>query len=140
MSAARLRPLLALRRLRQLELDEARRVLAEALAHEAALTRRDADLARDVADARAVTGAYDPEAFNAFLARIRAERELIAEAACAAAARVESARGGLASRRVAEAAADDALARAHEILTAEMMRRDQLMLEDVARALRRRAD
>jgi hypothetical protein len=53
---------------------------------------------------------------------------------------VEAGRTELASRRVAETAAEDALAEVVSAAAAEVARRDQLTLEDVSRALARAAD
>lgn len=132
------RALSALVRLRHIETDLARRDLADRLAEEAALLDRDTALAREVEAARTVTGAYDQQAFAAFLARVRGERERLAVALREVSARVRAARADLAARRMAETSAGDALAEARAGEAAEEARRDQATLEDVARALRRR--
>jgi len=132
------RALKALTRLRHIETDEARRALAETLAEETALLDRDATLAAAAIAARTVAGEYDRDSFAAFLARVRTERETLAAALRATEARTAAARMALGSRRMAETTAAEALDRTVLERKAETARRDQLTLEDVARALRRR--
>jgi hypothetical protein len=140
MSDPTFRALNALRRLRRVETDEARRVLGEALTRETALARRNAAMRDELDAARLMTGDFDREAFSAWLGRTRAERMQVADALKEAEAGTASARAILANRRVAETSAEEALAHAVKALDAEVARRDQLMLEDVARALRRAAE
>jgi hypothetical protein len=68
-----------------------------------------------------------------------AERAHLAEAIRSAEARTAAGRTELASRRVAETSAEDALAEVVSAEAAEASRRDQLTLEDVSRALARAA-
>jgi hypothetical protein len=132
--------LTALRRLRQVETDDARRDLGEALARETALAAQDEAMRGELEAARQLPGEFDRDAFSAWWARMRSEREKLADAVRQAEIRTAATRTVLANRRVAETAAEDALTRevsAREVTTA---RRDQTMLEDVARALKRAAD
>jgi hypothetical protein len=138
MADAGLRTLIALRRLRHVETDEARGVLARALAEETTLAARDVAIGSALRDARAVSGDFDREGLAAFLGRMRDERVLLAEAMRQSEVRTVAARAMLANRRVAETVAEGALNRARSVLEAEAARRDQVMLEDVARASRRR--
>jgi hypothetical protein len=140
MPGPELRTLTALRRLRQVETDDARRDLGEALARETALAAQDEAMRGELEAARQVPGEFDRDAFSAWWARMRSEREKLADAVRQAEIRTAATRTVLANRRVAETAAEDALTRevsAREVTTA---RRDQTMLEDVARALKRAAD
>ena len=123
-----------------METDKARRVLGEALAQEAALAQRDAAMRDELDTARRMTGDFDREAFSAWLARTRMERTHVADALKDAEASAAAARMVLANRRVAETSAEEALAHAVTARDAEVARRDQLMLEDVARALKRAAE
>jgi hypothetical protein len=132
--------LTALRRLRRVETDAARRALGEAVTQEAALAAREAELERESREARQIHGDFDREAFTAWLGRIRAERAQIAVAARDAATHVASARTILAQRRVAETSAEQALSTALAAKAAMTAHREQVMLEDVARALKRSAD
>lgn len=129
--------LTALRRLRHAETDAARRDLAEALRREAALAARDGDLARQLAEARQMSGDFDREAFAAWFSQLRAERVRLADAAREAASSTETARARLAQRRLAETTAEQALAGALAAQQAAAAQREQVMLEDVARALQR---
>lgn len=131
--------LTALYRVRRVETDEARRDLGEALAQETALAARDETMRCELEAARQVSGEFDREAFSAWWGRMRIERTRLTDAMRTAEARTAAAQTMLANRRVAETAAKDALARevtAHEVTVA---RREQGMLEDVARALTRAA-
>jgi hypothetical protein len=129
--------LTALRRLRRVETDAARRDLGEALAQETALATRDDALRRDLDAARQISGDFDREVFVAWFGRMLAERARLADAIRDAEARTAAARTVLAHRRVAETAAEEALAEALAAKQAAVAHREQLMLEDVARALRR---
>jgi hypothetical protein len=140
MPAPNFRALTSLRRLRRLETDEARRALGEALAQEAALAERDAAMRDELDTARRMTGDFDREAFSAWLARASAERIRVVDALRTAEADAAAARTVLANRRVAETSAEEALGHAVTVRDAEVARRDQLMLEDVARALKRAAE
>ncbi len=131
-----LRSLSALRRLRHVETDAARRDLGLAMSEEAALAAREAALGRELDAARRVMGEFDREAFAAWFSRTRAERERLAGELRAAAARAAEARSLLANRRVAETAAEEALERAEALKQAAVAHREQLMLEDVARTLK----
>ncbi len=139
MAEPRLRVLTALRRLRRVETDTARRELGEALAQEAGLAERDSAIEREVGAARQFTGDFDRQAFFAWWERMRTERARLANAIRVAAARTEAARATLARRRVAETAAEEALTRELNALAADDARREQIVLEDVARGLRRAA-
>jgi hypothetical protein len=127
--------LTALCRVRRVETEQARRDLGVALAQETALAARDEAMRCELETARRVLGEFDREAFSAWWERMRIERARLADAMLTAEARAAAARIVLANRRVAETAAKDALARevtAHDLTVA---RREQGMLEDVARAL-----
>jgi hypothetical protein len=139
MAQSELRALTVLRRLRRVETDAARRDLGEALAREVGLAEREAAIAREVGEESRISGDFDRQTFFAWLGRMRIERAGLADALRDAEVRTAAARATLAYRRVAETAAGHALAReitAREVASA---RRDQLMLEDVARALKRAA-
>lgn len=140
MSESELSTLSALRRLRRVETDTARRALGEAVTQEAALSARDAALAQDLGEARQLTGDFDREAFAAWFIRMRAERALLGAAMREAEARTAAGRADLAQRRLAETAAEEALARAVATRDAAVAAREQVMLEDVSRALRRAAE
>jgi hypothetical protein len=75
----------------------------------------------------------------AWFGRMQAERARLADAMREAAAHTATARTTLANRRVAETAAEEALTRALAVQEAAAERREQVVLEDVARALKRRA-
>ena len=139
MTTRAIHALTALCRLRRIETDTARRALAGALAWETKLTDQEQAIAREVSEARRVTGEYDRDGFAAWLARMRGERARLAAESEAAQTRTVRSRAALAQGRVAEQAAGEALARAHAAWAMEMARRDQVMLEDVARAISRRA-
>src|SRR5271156_2997759 len=66
-----LRTLTALRRLRRVETDEARRDLGVALAQETALAARDEAMRGELEAARQVSGDFDRDAFSAWWARMR---------------------------------------------------------------------
>jgi hypothetical protein len=140
MAESNLRALTALRRLRKIETDAARGDLAQTLAAEVALAARDAAVAAEVETARLFTGDFDRQSFFHWLERMRTERTRLAESLLAAEAGTAAARAALAGRRVAETAAEQALDRAALAKAAEAARRDQVMLEDVARTLKRAAD
>jgi hypothetical protein len=129
--------LTALRRLRRVETDAARRHLGEALARETALVARDDALRRELDEARGISGDFDREAFVAWFGRMLAERARLADRVRDAEAHAAAARTALARRRVAETAAGEALAVALAAKQAAVAHREQLILEDVARALRR---
>jgi hypothetical protein len=134
------RALTALRRLRRVETDAARRDLGEAIAQETEIMTREAAMREELDAARRMTGDFDREAFSAWLRRTRAERTWLADALKDAAARTAASRTALAQRRVAETAAEEALASEVAARQAETARRDQVALEDVARALKRAAE
>ena len=131
------RALSVLRRARRVETDDARRALAEALARETALADRATAIEQAVRDARRQPDVFDREVFAAWLIRIRDDRETIAVARRAAEAGTEAARAALATRRLAETAAEEALDRAMALADAARSKRDQAELEDVARAIAR---
>ena len=135
MTTRAIHALTALCRLRRIETDTARRALAGALAWETKLTDQEQAIAREVSEACRVTGEYDRDGFAAWLARMRGERARLAAESEAAQTRTGRSRAALAQGRVAEQAAGEALARAHAAWAMEMARRDQVMLEDVARAI-----
>jgi hypothetical protein len=139
MNTPNLRALTALSRLRRIETDEARRALAAALAEEAALAARDAAIVEEIQQVRDGPAPFDLDMFAAWLGRMMAERSRLAETAREAATRTVTARADLNRRRVAETAAGDALAQATAERDAEFARREQMVLEDVARAMRRSA-
>ena len=128
--------LTALRRLRRVETDAARRDLGEALARQMALEASQAATDRELAEARRVTGDFDRQAFAAFLDRKQTERAALDDAMRTVEARIAAARDALARRRVAETTVEEALARASAAREADAARREQAMLEDAARALR----
>ena len=136
MAAPELRMLTALCRLRRIETDAARRALGAALAEETALAKRATEIGAELGAARRMAGEFDREAFAAWFGRMRADRAHLEEALRAAEAHTAAAQSHLAQSRVAETAAGDALAAAKARRDAAMARGDQLVLEDVARALR----
>jgi hypothetical protein len=135
-----LRTLTALRRLRRVETDEARRHLGEALAHETELAERDEAMRGELEAGRQVSGDFDRDAFSAWWARMGSMRGKLADAMRQAEIRTAATRTVLANRRVAETAAEDALAREMSAREVTVARRDQAVLEDVARALKRAAE
>jgi hypothetical protein len=128
--------LTALRQLRHAETDLARRDLSDALTREAALAAQHSNLSQELEATRQFSGEFDRDAFAAWFGRARAERERLAAAVREAEAHTVTTRTTLAHRRVAETAAVDALAAAHTAKKAATERREQLVLEDVARALK----
>jgi hypothetical protein len=133
-------PLTALRRLRHVETDAARRDLGDALTLETALAERDGAVRRELDKERRHAGDFDREAFIAWFGQKLTERSHLADATREAEARTAAARTILARRRVAETAAEEALAIAIAARDAVVARREQLMLEDVSRALKRTSD
>jgi hypothetical protein len=87
--------------------------------------------------ARLGAGDFDREAFSAWWARKRSEHGEIGSAIKLAAAQSAAARAVLATRRLAETAADDALAKEMTTRALTAAKSEQAMLEDVARALKR---
>jgi hypothetical protein len=128
--------LIALRRVRHAETDAARRDLGLAMAEEAAAAAREAAVRQELDAARRMAGEFDRETFAAWFSRARAEWERLATESRAAEARAAEARLVLARRRVAETAAEAAVARAEARKRADAAHREQLMLEDVARTLK----
>ena len=128
--------LIALRRVRHAETDAARRDLGLAMAEEAAFAAREEALGQELDAARQLAGEFDRETFAAWFSRTRTEWERLAGESRAAMQRATEARLLLARRRVAETAADEALARAEALKRAAVAHREQLMLEDVARTLK----
>lgn len=137
MSDPDLGALTALRRLRHVETDAARRDIGDALARETALAERDGAVRRELDAARQLTGDFDREAFIAWFRQKLTERAQLADATREAEANTAAARTTLARRRVAETAAEEALATAITAREAVVARREQVMLEDVSRALKR---
>jgi hypothetical protein len=137
MSTPEIRALIALHRLWRVETDAARRDLGQALAQETALAARDAAIETDLREGLRVSGDFDRQAFSAWLARLRIERTELAGAMREAEARTTDARAALSRRRVAETVAEEALAEERAARDVARARRDQVMLEDVARALKR---
>jgi hypothetical protein len=129
--------LTALRRLRHVETDTARRALGEAMTQETALAAREAAMRRDLDAARRMTGDFDREAFMAWFSRTRATWTVLGGELREAASRTEAARAALGRRRLAETAAEEALAQAAAVKQAALDRREQAMLEEVARELKR---
>jgi hypothetical protein len=129
--------LTALGRLRHVETDTARRELGTAVTQETALAAQDAALGRELDAARRLSGDFDRDTFVAWFGRMRAERARLGDAMRDAEARTATARTTLAHRRVAETAAEEALAGALAVKEAALARREQIVLEDVARALKR---
>jgi hypothetical protein len=127
----------ALRRLRHAETDTARRDLAEALSRESAVAERHTTLGQELLAARQFSGVFDREAFAAWFSRMRAEQERLARAMREAETKTAAVRTALAHRRVAETAAEAALADAVAVQRIAAEHREQVMLEDVARALKR---
>jgi hypothetical protein len=134
-----LRALTALRRLRHAETDAARRDLGEMLTRENDLAARQTALRQELDAARQFSGDFDRNAFAAWFGRQRAERERLAAAMREAEASTAAVRTTLAHRRVAETTAETALASAKTAHQAAVMQREQVMLEDIARALKRAA-
>lgn len=126
----------ALQRLRHAETDMARRDLAEALSHEVALAERHTAVRGEIQAARQFSGTFDREAFALWFGRMRAEQERLAGAVREAETKTSAARTALAHRRVAETAAEAALANAVAAQKIDAEHREQVMLEDVARALK----
>jgi hypothetical protein len=133
-----LNALTSLCRLRRVETDAARRDLGDAMSQETALASRIAAMEREADDARRVSGPFDREAFAAWFARMLDLRVRLTAAMRDAEVQSTVARTTLAHRRVAETAAEEALAAAMTAREADVTRREQLALEDVARALRMR--
>jgi hypothetical protein len=131
-----LRVLTALCRLRRVETDSARRDLSEALAGEIALAAREAVVQRQIEEALAVTGDFDRQAFALWFGRMRTEQTELGQAMQAADAQTRATRTALAHRRVAETAAETALGQEITARAAEVARREQVALEDAARASR----
>jgi hypothetical protein len=132
-----LHALTSLRRLRRIETDAARRDLGEALARETALSVREQALREEMESARLPAGDFDRETFSVWWERKRAERAEIADAMRMSASQTAAARAVLATRRLAETAADDALAKVMTGRDLTVARKEQATLEDVARALKR---
>lgn len=129
--------LASLERLRRLETGEARRALAVALAREATLEAEIAGIEERIAAARRCDEVFDRESFAAWLARMAAKRMGLAQSQNAAAEATAAARRQLVDRSMAETAAKDALALARSKQSAAEARRDQAILEEAARAIRR---
>ncbi len=110
------------------------------MARETKLAASDAAMETELTAAREITGDFDRDAFSAWFERKVTERAGLAGTIRDAEARTLAARTELSNRRVAETAAKETLAR--EILALETAtdRREQIMLEDVARALKRAAE
>ncbi len=140
MSDPNLGALNALCRLRRVETDISRRDLAEALIQETALVARDSALGRQLDEARKLPGEFDRQAFAAWFGRMRDERNRLADALRAAESQTVALRVTLAHRRVAETAAEEAQAAALAVRAAAVARREQVILEDVSRALKRAAE
>ena len=140
MSDAKIRALKILCRLRQVETDEARRGLGETMARETALAANEAAMEGELKSAREVTGDFDRDAFSAWFERKVTERARLSGAIRDAEACTLTARSELSNRRVAETAAKETLAREILALETATERREQIMLEDVARALKRAAE
>jgi hypothetical protein len=138
--APNLRALTALRRLRHAETDAARRELGEAVARESTLAERHAALVGELDAARQISGDFDREAFVAWFGRVRTQKAQLVAVMRDAAAQTTAAQLTLAQRRVAETAAETALATAKAAQAAAVAQREQVTLEDVARALKRAAD
>lgn len=128
--------LTALRRLRHVETDAARRDLGDALTRETALASRDSALRRELDEARRHSGDFDREAFIVWFERKQGERAHLADAIRDARSNTAAARGVLARRRVAETACEEALASAMAARAAAVAHREQVILEDVSRALK----
>lgn len=129
------RTLAALTRLRHIETDRARRALAEALAHEATLSAEHTAIERQIAAERRRDGDFDRDAFAAWLMRMRAQQARLADASREAQARTAAARADLAARRMAETTAEERMAETIAAHDAELARKDQVVLDDAARAL-----
>ena len=135
-----LHALTALRRLRHAETDAARRDLGEAVARETALAERHAALVGKLDAARRISGDFDRDAFVVWFGRMLTQRTQIVDAMRDAAAQTAAAQVTLAQRRVAETAAETALATAKTAQATAVAQREQVMLEDAARALKRADD
>ena len=139
MADPELRVLTALCRLRRMETDAARRALGEALSQETILAEREAAVAAECEAARGMVGDFDHDTFSAWFTRMRAEQTRLSEAHRDAAAQTAATQQELARTRVAETAAEDALAAATARRDAARAHAEQMVLEDVARALRQTA-
>jgi hypothetical protein len=135
-----LHALTALRRLRHAETDVARRDLGAAVARETTLAERHAALLGELDAARQISGDFDRDAFVAWFGLMGAQRALLVDVMRDAAAQTAAAQVTLTQRRVAETAAETTLATAKAAQAAAMAQREQVMLEDVARALKRAAN
>ena len=129
--------LTALRRLRHVETEAARRDLGDTLTRETALAARNQALRQELDEARQHSGDFDRDAFISWFTQKLAERAGLADAVRDAEACTAAARTNLARRRVAETAAEEALAAAIVVREAAVAHREQVMLEDVSRALKR---
>ena len=120
-----------------METGEARRALAAALTREAVLAEEESTIEDMVASARRRDEVFDRESFAAWLASMTEKRAGLARTRSAAAAETATARRMLANRTMAETAVEDALALARANWLKAEAHRDQAMLEDAARAIRR---
>ena len=136
MPNADLRALTALHRLRRVETGEARRALAGALARQMELTEWDNAIGTEIVQARDASGDFDRETFSVWLERMRTKRLQLADAIRSAETATRTARADLGHRRMAETAIEEMLAGAMTARDAALARRDQVILEDAARALK----
>jgi Mg-chelatase subunit ChlI len=93
-------------------------------------------LRRELDEARRHSGDFDREAFIAWFERKQGERAHLADAIRDARSSTATARSVLARRRVAETACEEALASAMAARAAVVAHREQVVLEDVSRALK----
>ncbi len=131
-------PLAALLRLRQIEVDEARRSLGDCLAAERAareaVEHADRAIARE-AEAAADLTADDArvEAFAAWLPTGRAAQQAATHALTTAEARVAEARAALTLSRAALRAAEQLMATREAEREAQKLRQEQLRLDEIGR-------
>ena len=126
----------ALRRSRRIETDAARGALGEAMRREQAAAEQEAATIREMEAARRAAECFDADAFSRWFSGMIARRDHQAEAHRDAASHAAAARAALTARRLAETAAEEALARRVAEEDAVTARRDQVTLEEVARAIR----
>jgi hypothetical protein len=131
-----IRALAALRRLRRIETDAARRDLGEAIRRELTEVEREQAAIREMDAARRADGCFDADTFSRWYAGMVIRRDQLAGTRREATSHTADARAALTVRRLAERAAEDALARRVAEEEAVTARRDQATLEEVARAVR----
>ncbi|MFT8245879.1 hypothetical protein [Roseomonas sp. BN140053] len=122
-------PLLVLKRLRAMEVDAARRALAEQLGTLAAAAAHTASLREALQRETQVAAPLD---LAAWLPRALAERAAAARAEAQAAAAAEAARDALAQARAAERAAERLVEKRDAAARLRLNRRDRAALDEAA--------